>query len=87
MPILKAVLRATLITVLATVLLVGAYSGIRWARRGGTSARMMASALMLVLGLGVVVKPPQQAIEEAREDKGRKGGEGCKDREPGDPPG
>lgn len=42
---------------------------------------MMANALMLVLSMGVVVKPPQQAIEEAREDKGRKGGES------GDPPG
>jgi len=41
----------------------------------------MASAMLLVLGIGLpIVNPPQQGIEEAREDKGRKGGES------GDPP-
>jgi hypothetical protein len=35
---------------------------------------LAASALMLVLGMiGPAVKPPQQGIEEAREDKGKKG--------------
>jgi hypothetical protein len=43
MPILKAVLRATVITLTAAALLVGAYGGVRWARRGGTAGRMMAS--------------------------------------------
>jgi hypothetical protein len=41
----------------------------------------MANAMMLVLGMGgPVVNPPQQGIEEARENKGTKSAES------GDPP-
>jgi hypothetical protein len=37
--------------------------------------------MIMVLGVGVpIVNPPQQGIEEAREDKGKKGAES------GDPP-
>lgn len=43
---------------------------------------MLASAMILVLGMvgAPVVNPPQQGIEEAREDKGTKGAQS------GDPP-
>ena len=41
----------------------------------------VASALMLLLGMfGPAVQPPEQGIEEARQDKGKKGAES------GDPP-
>jgi hypothetical protein len=54
---------------------------IRWAKRHSTGAQLLASAMILVLGLTVpIINPPQQGIEEAREDKGKKGSES------GDPP-
>jgi hypothetical protein len=40
----------------------------------------MASALILGLGMGIVVKPPQQGVEQAEEERDRTGGES------GDPP-
>jgi hypothetical protein len=53
----------------------------RWAKRGSSGTQLMASAMLLVLGMGApVVHPPQQGIEEAREDKSRKGSQS------GDPP-
>jgi hypothetical protein len=69
-------------TILAvTVILLAGVGGVRWAKRHTTGAQLVASALMLVLGMvGPAVKPPQQGIEEAREDKGKKGSES------GDPP-
>ena len=78
MPILKAILKATVITLVSVGLVAGACGSVRWAGRGGTSARMMASAMMLVLGVGVFGKPPQQTIEEARNNEGRN--------DAGDPP-
>jgi hypothetical protein len=54
---------------------------VRWARRGGRGTAMLGSALVLLLGIGLVPEQiPQQRIEEAREDKGKKGAES------GDPP-
>jgi ABC-type amino acid transport system permease subunit len=54
---------------------------VRWAKRHSTGAQLLASAMILVLGVGVpIVNPPQQGVEEAREDKGKKGSES------GDPP-
>jgi hypothetical protein len=69
-------------TILAvTVILLAGVGSVRWAKRHTTGAQLVASALMLVLGMvGPAVKPPQQGIEEAREDKGKKGSES------GDPP-
>jgi hypothetical protein len=68
--------------VLACVLVMSAAVGaVRWAKRQSTGAQILASAMLLVLGIGApVVNPPQQGIEEAREDKGKKGAES------GDPP-
>lgn len=58
-----------------------AVGSIRWAKRHPMGAELLASAMILVLGMaGPVVHPPQQGIEEAREDKGKKGAES------GDPP-
>jgi hypothetical protein len=70
---------ATILAV-AVILLAGVGSA-RWAKRHTTGAQLVASALILVLGMvGPAVKSPQQGIEEAREDKGKKGSES------GDPP-
>jgi hypothetical protein len=53
----------------------------RWARRGGRGAALLGSAMVLLLGVGLVPEQiPQQRIEEAREQKGKKGAES------GDPP-
>lgn len=61
--------------VVAVILIVCAgVGGVRWARQHSTGAQMMASAMLLVLGLTVpVVEPPQQRIEEARQDKDKTG--------------
>jgi ABC-type amino acid transport system permease subunit len=71
-----------IVIVLACILVVSAAVGaVRWAKRHSTGAQVLASAMLLVLGIGVpVINPPQQGIEEAREDKGKKGAES------GDPP-
>ena len=68
--------------VFACILVVSAAVGaVRWAKRHSTGAQILASAMLLVLGIGIpVINPPQQGIEEAREDKGKKGAES------GDPP-
>jgi hypothetical protein len=66
--------------VLAYILVVST-GAVRWAKLHSTGAQILAGAMILVLGIGVpVINPPQQGIEEAREDKGSKGAES------GDPP-
>jgi O-antigen ligase len=66
---------------MAIILVLGAgVCLIRWAKKGGRGAAMLGSALVLLLGAGLVPEPPQQRIEEAREEKGKKGAES------GDPP-
>jgi hypothetical protein len=55
--------------------------GMYRAWRNKALAEFAASGLILLLGIFVpVVKPPQQTLEETREEKGRKGGQS------GDPP-
>jgi len=79
--VLPAILRASAIVLTIVLVLYAGVGGIRWAKRASTGAQLMANAMMLVLGwAGPPVKPPQQEIEEAREDKGSKGAES------GDPP-
>jgi hypothetical protein len=64
-----------------TAALFAAVGSVRWAKRQSTGAQLLASAMLLVLGVSApVVHPPQQGIEEAREDKQQKGGQS------GDPP-
>jgi hypothetical protein len=71
LPILVAVL----------VIACAAVGGVRWARQHSTGAQLLASAMLLFLGISApIIQMPQQRIEEAREDKGKKGGES------GDPP-
>lgn len=53
---------------------------VRWAKRGGSRTSAMASTLVLMVGLGLAPESDRQRLEEAREDKGKKGGES------GDPP-
>ena len=78
---MRDVIRAVIIVVVIEVMLVAAVGGVRWAKRSSTGAQALASAMLLVLGLGApVVHPPQQRIEEAREAEGKKGSES------GDPP-
>ena len=58
-----------------------AVGSVRWAKRHSTGAQLVAGAMLLVLGFSMpVVKRPQQGLEEAREDKGKKGAQS------GDPP-
>jgi hypothetical protein len=73
---MRDVLRSIAIVLAFTVLLSAAFGGIRWAKRHSTGAQLLASAMILVLGIGVpVINPPQQGVEEARQDKGTKGAE------------
>jgi hypothetical protein len=78
---MHAPIRAVVIFLLVSATLLAAMGSIRWARSHSTGARILANAMILVLGMGApIVNPPQQGIEEAREDKGKKGSES------GDPP-
>jgi hypothetical protein len=78
---MRASIRAIAIVLAVVVTLLGAVGSVRWAKRHPTGAQLLASAMIMVLGIGVpIVNPPQHGIEEAREDKGKKGAES------GDPP-
>jgi hypothetical protein len=78
---MRASIRAIVVVLAVVVTLLGAVGSVHWAKRHPTGAQLLANAMIMVLGIGVpIVNPPQQGIEEAREDKGRKGAES------GDPP-
>jgi ABC-type amino acid transport system permease subunit len=78
---MRVPIRAIAIVLAVIVTLFVAVGSVRWAKRYSTGAQLLASAMILVLGIGgPIVNPPQQGIEEAREDKGKKGSES------GDPP-
>ena len=53
---------------------------VRWAKKGGRGVAIVGSTLVLLLGGGLAPERSHQRIEEAREEKGRKGAES------GDPP-
>ena len=73
---MRDIFRSIAIVLGFTLFLSAAVGGIRWAKRHPTGAQLLASAMIVVLGIGgPVFKPPQQGIEEAREDKGKKGAE------------
>ena len=73
---MRASIRAIAIVLAVVLTLFFAVGSVRWAKRQSTAAQFLASAMILVLGIGVpIVNPPQQGIEEAREDKGKKGAE------------
>jgi hypothetical protein len=78
---MRAVLRATVIVLSAVAMIILAVGTIRGVKRHPVGAQFLAGAMLLVLGaVAPVPNPPQQGIEEAREDKGKKGSES------GDPP-
>jgi hypothetical protein len=66
---MKNAIRAAGVGLLVVALLVGAVGSVRWAKRGGAAANLMASALMLGLGMGIVVQPPQQGVEKAQREE------------------
>ena len=73
---MRATLRAIAIVLAIIVTMLAAVGAIRWAKRHPTGAQFLASAMIMVLGVGVpIVDPPQQGIKEAREDKRKKGSE------------
>ena len=78
---MQAVVHA-IATVLVIALVISAAVGsVRWVKRHSTGAQLLASAMLLILGISMpIIKRPQQGVEEAREDKGKKGAES------GDPP-
>ncbi len=78
---MRVLIRAFVLVMVVAVVLLAGVASIRWAKRHSTGAQLLASAMLLVLGIGgPIVNPPQQGVEEAREDKGQKGSES------GDPP-
>jgi hypothetical protein len=77
---LVAMSPAVKLAMLAIFILLVAWGAYR-ASRNGSGSEFVASGLILLLGIFVpVVKPPQQTLEETREEKGRVGGAS------GDPP-
>ena len=78
---MSATIRGITIALAIIGIVVAGVSCIRWARRHSAGTQFVASGMMLLLGMiGPAVKPPQQGIEEAREEKGKKGSAS------GDPP-
>ena len=78
---MRSAIRAVFISLVVVAVLFLAVGSIRGVKRHPAGAQFLASAMLLLFGLsGPVVNPPQQGIEEAREDKGKKGSES------GDPP-
>jgi len=72
---MKNALRGVVVGLVVVGLLWGALGAVRWARRGGTAVGFAASALMLALGMGLVVNPPQQGVEQAENEQDKTGGE------------
>lgn len=78
---MQAALHTIATVVMGMTLIWAAVASVRWAKRHSTGAEFLAGALLLVLGFAAPIpKRPQQGVEEARIDKGRKGAES------GDPP-
>ncbi len=78
---MRAAIRAVVISLIVVATIFLAVGSIRTVKRHPVGAQFLASAMLLVLGLTAPIPdPPQQGIEEAREDKGKKGSES------GDPP-
>jgi hypothetical protein len=76
-PVMSPNIRLAILGILVLLVVWGMYRA--WRNKAG--AEFVASGLILLLGIFVpVIKPPQQTMEETREEKGRKGGQS------GDPP-
>lgn len=78
---MRQAIRAVVICVVVLIMLFSAIGSVRAVKRYPVGAQFLASAMLLALGWVVPMpEPPQQGIEEAREDKDKKGSES------GDPP-
>ena len=73
-------LRGVIVGLAVLAMAWGAVAALRWARRGGTAAGLAASTLLLALGMGLVVTPPQEGVEQAEKEQDKTAGES------GDPP-
>jgi hypothetical protein len=71
----KPALRLLGVVLLVIALMAGAVGSVRWAKRGGRAANLMASAMMLGLGMGIVVQPPQRGVEQAQQEADKSGDE------------
>lgn len=73
---MRGLIRPIAFSVLIALLVLSAVGAVRWAKRGSSSTEVVASAMMLVLGMFAPgVQPPEQGIEQTRDDKGKKGSE------------
>jgi hypothetical protein len=72
--------RGAVAGIVIVMLFAGAFGAVRWARRGGTATHMAASALLLLIGLGLVATHPQRIPEQVQEERDKTGGD------TGDPP-
>lgn len=73
-------LRGAIVAIMVLTLCSGAAGAVRWARRGGTAANVIASALLMAFGLGLVANHPQRIPEQVKEERDKTGGDS------GDPP-
>lgn len=69
-------IRAEAICVVCMLVLLLAFGSIRWAKRTSIGGQLLASTMLLALGFAApIVQPPQQYIEAAQDEKGKKGSE------------
>jgi len=71
---MRNALRAVTVVLIVATLLIGAVGSVRLARRGGTAARLIANALILGLGMGIVVNPHSKVSSKRRKTEMRRAG-------------
>ncbi|HEY4210949.1 MAG TPA: hypothetical protein VGM84_05695 [Steroidobacteraceae bacterium] len=76
----KQALVAVAVTAGVMLVLAGMVAAVRAGKKGGPGMAVIGSVLLLTLGGALAPQRPEQGVEEAREDKQKKGSES------GDPP-
>jgi hypothetical protein len=76
----KQALVAVAVTAGVMLVLAGMVAAVRMSKKGGPGMAVVGSVLLLALGGALAPQRPEQGVEEAREDKQKKGSES------GDPP-
>ena len=76
----KQALGAVAVTAGVMLVLAGMVAAVRVSKKGGPGMAIVGSVLLLTLGGALAPQRPEQGVEEAREDKQKKGSES------GDPP-
>ncbi len=71
----KQALIAVGCTSAALAALAGMVALVRTTKKGGVGMAMLGTAMLLFLGGALAPQRPEQTVEEAREDKGKKGSE------------